>query len=320
MKKIYFLALAMLTVTVTSIAQNNVVSNISVDSKITIESIKSIMTTLTTDEMQGRNSGEEGYNKAVAYIEDIFTKNKIKPFFTTYKDTLVNFPSTTFNVVGVVPGNDAVLKNEYIIVGAHLDHIGKGKEVDGDEIANGANDNASGTTAVIELAKYFAKHKTNERSIIFALFAAEEKGLKGSKHLAKRLKDQNINMYTMVNFEMIGVPFTGRDYTVFATGYDKSNIAAKINEYAGSNLVGKSDVAVKYNLFMRSDNYAFYQEFKLPAHTISSCDLTNFDYYHHVDDELSEMDFEHMTTVINNFVPVLEKMSKTPAKEIRMYE
>ena len=69
---------------------------------------------------------------------------------------------------------------------------------------------------------------------------------------------------------------------------------------------------------MRSDNYPFYESFKRPAHAISTFDFTNFEYYHHVDDEASEMDFNHMTHFINKMIPALEGMINTPTKEIKM--
>ncbi|GAL62396.1 M20/M25/M40 family metallo-hydrolase [Algibacter lectus] len=109
-------------------------------------------------------------------------------------------------MVGYIEGNDPGLKDEFVILGAHYDHIGTAKEVNGDVIANGANDDASGTVAVMEWAKYFSQTKTNKRSVLFTLYAAEEMGLKGSGHLAERLKSDSLNVYTMINFEMIGVP------------------------------------------------------------------------------------------------------------------
>jgi hypothetical protein len=93
-----------------------------------------------------------------------------------------------------------------------------------------------------------------------------------------------------------------------------------LNKYAGNKLVGKSDEAAKFNLFKRSDNYAFYQQFKMPAQTISSCDLTNFDFYHHVDDEADIMDFNHMASTINNLFPAMEGMINAPTQEIKMNE
>jgi len=117
---------------------------------------------------------------------------------------------------------------------------------------------------------------------------------------------------------MIGVPFKDRDYVGFVTGYDLSNMSTKINEYIGSNLIGFSEVAKKYNLFRQSDNYAFYKEFKLPCQTISSCDLSNYDYYHHVDDEADKLDYDHMAGFVNSIIPAIEKMSNTATKEIVM--
>ncbi|WP_040282960.1 M28 family peptidase, partial [Psychroserpens damuponensis] len=71
---------------------------------------------------------------------------------------------------------DPVLKNEFVVIGAHYDHIGiSNKVVDNDSIANGANDNAAGTSSVLAMAKYFTAKKNNKRSIMFVLFSAEEK-------------------------------------------------------------------------------------------------------------------------------------------------
>jgi len=125
----------------------------------------------------------------------------------------------------------------------------------------------------------------------------------------------------MINFEMLGVPFTdNRGYDVFLTGYELSNMAEKINDYVGFSFAGKSDVAVKYQLFKRSDNYSFYNEFKLPSQTISSCDLTNYDFYHHANDEADKMDYVHMANVVNQLVPAISAVANSETQEIKMYE
>lgn len=290
--------------------------------------VKNIVTYLASNELQGRNTGSDGIAEAATYIEKQLKAYGIKPYFETYRDNFKIEETDAFNVVGFIEGTDAKLKNEVIILGAHYDHIGYGKEIkkrggrltDIDSLANGANDNAAGTSAVLAMAKYFASSKSNKRSIMITLFSAEEMGLLGSKHLSKRLKSENINLYTMVNFEMVGVPFKNRDYDAFISGFDLSNMAAKINEYAGSNLIGYSEVAKRYNLFKASDNYPFYEQFKLPCQTISSCDLSNYDFYHHVDDESNQLNYEFMASLINKIIPVIEKMSNTETKEIYMYE
>ena len=285
---------------------------------ITSEALKNTVSYLASDELQGRDTGSAGIEKAAIYIENSFKKSNIKPYFKTYRDSFSLKGVDAYNIVGFIEGNDDILKNEIIIIGAHYDHIGTAKELNGDIIANGANDNAAGTSGVLEIANYFATVKSNKRSIIIALFSAEEKGLKGSEHLAKRLKSQNIDLYTMLNFEMIGVPFKDRSYDAFITGYDLSNMSAKINEYTNSNLIGFSEVAKQHNLFKHSDNYAFYKEFKLPCQTISSCDLSNYDYYHHVDDESDKLDYSHMASLINKLLPAIEIMCNTPTKEIKL--
>lgn len=282
--------------------------------------VKANLEYLASDELEGRNTGSKGIEKAAVYIEELFKENNIKPYFETYRDTFFVKDVVGYNIVGFVEGTDPKLKKEYVILGAHYDHIGTAKEVDGDTIANGANDDASGTVAVLEWAKYFVKSKSNKRSILFTLYAAEEMGLKGSEHLAKKLEEEELDLYTMINFEMIGVPRVEGEFMAYMSGYKKSNMAEKLNMYSGSDLIGFLPKAKEFQLFMRSDNYPFYQQFKVPAHAISTFDFTNFEYYHHVDDEADKMDFEHMTDFMNRMIPALEGMINAPTKEIKMHD
>jgi len=172
--------------------------------------------------------------------------------------------------------------------------------------------------AVLEWAKYFSKTKTNKRSILFTLYAAEEMGLKGSEHLAKRLKEKQLNLYTMINFEMIGVPRAKGKTMAYITGFELTNMAQKLNDYAQTEIVGFLPQAKSYNLFKRSDNYPFYKAFKIPAQAISTFDFTNFNYYHHVDDEADKIDFEHMQRFVNEMTPAIEAMVNTSTQEIQL--
>ncbi|WP_062062213.1 M20/M25/M40 family metallo-hydrolase [Aquimarina longa] len=280
--------------------------------------VSDIINFLASDELGGRDTGSEGLEKAAQFIEEEFKSYGVAPYFETYRDPFDANGIATYNVVGYLKGNDEKLAKEFIVLGAHFDHIGKAKEVNGDVIANGANDNAAGSSAVISLAKELARLKSNKRSILFVLFEAEEVGLLGSKHLARVLKMKKLNLYTMINFEMIGVPLNDKSYKSYITGYEKSNMAEKINEYAGSELTGYLPKAKEFQLFMRSDNYPFYEQFNVPCQTISTFDFTNYEYYHHVDDEISEMNFEFMSELINNCVPVIIKMANTNDKEIKL--
>lgn len=282
----------------------------------TSEDIAQLMDYLASDELEGRGSGSEGIAKAADFIENELESDGIKPFFKVYKDTLENFEGIAYNVVGILEGTDKNLKNEYIVLGAHYDHLGLVTPENGDAVANGANDNASGTSTVLELARYFGRKKTNKRTLVFAFFSAEEKGLLGSKHLAKKLKEQGLNIYAMLNYEMVGVPMIGKDHLVYLTGYELSNLAEISNRYAGEKVVGFLPKAKEFNLFMRSDNYAFHQEFNIPSQTYSTFDFTNFPYYHKVDDEAAEMDYWHMANVVNKMIPVVEGIANSPSKEI----
>ena len=276
-----------------------------------------IMNFLASDELEGRDTGSEGIQRAADFIETIFVKNGVRPYFKDYRDTISDFNIPAYNVVGVVEGKDSVLKKEYIIVGAHYDHLGNIQAENGDEIANGANDNASGTATVLELARYFGNSRSNKRSIVFALFSAEEKGLVGSKHLAQKLKQKDMDLYAVLNFEMDGVPLVDKEYLMYLTGYEMSNLAEVANRYSDVTYAGYLPKAKEFNLFERSDNYPFHKIFGVPSQTFSSFDFTNFGQYHKVGDETSEMDYGHMAKVVNKSIPVIEGIANAPSKEIK---
>ena len=124
---------------------------------------------------------------------------------------VVQTKSITQNVVALLEGNDPVLKNEYIVIGAHYDHLGMGgpgsnsRMPERIDVHNGADDNASGVAAVIELAKYLSNSNTKlKRSIIFTAFAAEEMGLLGSKYFTTNCPVNLKQIKAMLNFDMIG--------------------------------------------------------------------------------------------------------------------
>ncbi|MBO9621001.1 MAG: M28 family peptidase, partial [Niabella sp.] len=124
------------------------------------------------------------------------------------------------NVAGVLPGKSK--KDEYVVFSAHYDHLGIGKPENGDSIYNGANDDASGTTAVLLLADYFGKLKNNERSIIFVTFTAEESGGFGSQYFSRQLDPAKIT--AMLNIEMIGTDSKWGKNSAYITGFEKSDL------------------------------------------------------------------------------------------------
>lgn len=285
--------------------------------KVKQNDVSDFLEYLSSDALEGRETGTKGIEKAAVFLEDFLKKNNVKPYFASYRDTLTNFTPAAYNIVGVLEGTDPVLKKEFVVLSAHYDHIGLEKNKQGDIINNGANDDASGVTAVAEMAKYFSQTKANKRSILFVFFAGEEKGLLGSKSLVQKLKKQNFNLYAQLNIEMIGVPMK-RDYLAYITGFDKSNMAQKINEYTGKKTIGFLPKEAEYELFYRSDNYSFYDVFKKPCQSISTFDFENFDFYHHVSDEFKLMDIPHMTAFIQEFLPAVTKITTSPTQEITM--
>jgi Zn-dependent M28 family amino/carboxypeptidase len=273
---------------------------------------------LASDELQGRATGTEGIEKAATFIEEYFRGHNVEPYFENFRDGFQVEGKEAFNVIGFLEGNDPELKDEFIIIGAHYDHIGFGEAVGNDSIANGANDNAAGTVAVMELAKKFAETENNGRSLLFILFSGEELGLTGSEHIAQKLNAENLDLYAVVNLEMIGIPMEGKDHLAYLTGFENSNFAEKFNEYAGEKVLGFLPQAKEYNLFQRSDNYPFFEEFNVPAQTISTFDFTNYEYYHHVSDEADNMNFQHMANLIEAVFPAISKMTTTEEKEIKL--
>lgn len=254
---------------------------------------KKILFTFAADSMKGRDSKSGGYTKAAEFVTDYFQANNINPFYPKYQDSLNTDEIVSYNIVGQIGSYDPQKKT--ILIGAHLDHIGiQGSE--GDTIYNGANDNATGSTAVLQVGKYLAQYEWDQ-NILLALFAEEEKGLRGAYHLAKRFKDENINLDYMVNFEMIGTTLTTGANQVYMTGYTYSNMPELMNSIS-PNFVQFLPQAKELNLFKRSDNYAFYQILKIPAQTLSSFDFKNYNFYHKAGDEAHKMDIENMNLII----------------------
>ncbi|MFB0903834.1 MAG: M20/M25/M40 family metallo-hydrolase [Nonlabens sp.] len=264
---------------------------------------------LASDELRGRDTGSEGIEKAAIYLSERFAEIGVLPYGESYMDHFEVQEKEAFNVVGLFPGSDKRLLKEVVVIGAHYDHIGMLQAVAGDSIANGANDNATGTATVLAIAENFRKLDFNKRTVVFALFSAEEKGLLGSKNLAQRMKKEGVNVVAMLNFEMTGTPMIDQPYITYLSGHDGSDMAAVFNrENKDLVVTGKLDVAAKFNLFMRSDNYPFFEEFNVPSQTFCTFDFTNFDHYHKVGDDISLVNTTHMARVVDAVMPGIFKV------------
>ena len=282
--------------------------------QITLEETEFILQTLASDQMKGRDSDSGGYFKAADFVINYFKENGVLPFYPNYQDSLITQNVVSYNVVGQIGEYNP--KRKTVLIGAHLDHVGI-KEIEGDSIFNGANDNAAGSTAVMQIARFLAQHNWKQ-NLIIALFADEEKGLKGAYHLAERMKNEGIDLAYMINFEMIGTTLTTGENQVYLTGYKRSNMADEMNKVS-PDFVQFLPQAKELNLFKRSDNHAFYQAFNVPAQTLSSFDFKNFDFYHKAGDEADELNLENMNQIIGTsaftIANLLQKETKLTSKE-----
>ena len=201
------------------------------------------------------------------------------------------------NVIGVLRGSDPELSKEAIVITAHLDHIGE-QGVMGDTISNGADDNATGSTAIVTLADAYGAMKTPpKRSVIFMTFWGEEKGFLGSYHYVKNPTWPLAKTVCNINIEMIGRPEPGANEKVWVTGWDKSDLGKLMNE--GSESVGvltfEHPELSRGGLFRASDNYPFFEK-GIVAHSFSAGSL--HEDYHQVTDHVEKLELRHMTRVI----------------------
>ena len=212
--------------------------------------------------------------------------------------TTTTAPVPLRNVAGYLPGRDPAHRAEDVIFSGHYDHLGIIRPaVNGDSIANGADDDASGTTAVVALAEYFQKRRDNARSLIFVAFTAEEIGGFGSQYFSRQLDPRALT--AMFNIEMIGKPARFGPKTAFITGYERSDFGQLLQaNLKGTAFRFEPDPYPEQNLFYRSDN-ATLAKLGVPAHTISTDQIPTDKLYHSVDDEVSSLDVKNMTDVIS---------------------
>jgi hypothetical protein len=199
------------------------------------------------------------------------------------------------NLVGILPGKSK--PDEYVIFSAHYDHLGVGKpDAHEDSIYNGANDDASGTTAVIALAGYFSKLNNNQRTLVFAAFTAEEIGEFGSAYFSRKLAPDKI--VAMLNIEMIGTESKWGKNSAYVTGFDKSDLGEILQKnLKNSGFTFYPDPYPQQMLFLRSDNATLARR-GVPAHTISTSKMDSEKYYHTPGDAIETLDLKNMTEII----------------------
>jgi hypothetical protein len=219
--------------------------------------------------------------------------------------TSTNAP--TRNVGAILRGSDPVLRDEWILIDAHYDHLGIGNPQNGDSIYNGADDDASGTVAVIEIARALAKSQPR-RSIIFLATTGEERGLIGTNYFIANPFVPLDRIVANFEIEMIGRPdsLAGGSGRGWLTGYERSSMG---ESFTAAGLPVVADPRPSQSFYTRSDNIAFARR-GIVAHVISSFNLHSD--YHRASDDVDKVDFVHMTALINTSVKAVELLANGP--------
>jgi Zn-dependent M28 family amino/carboxypeptidase len=279
---------------------------------------------LASDEMEGRKTGTPGIEKAAKYIENEFKNIGLTTFegLNSYRQTFtftnrrIKEEITSANIIGVLEGKSK--KDEFVIISAHYDHLGIiKKEGQLDSIYNGANDDASGVTAVLVLADYFKTKNNNERTLIFVAFTGEEMGLIGSTHFGKGIDASKF--IAGINLEMIGKTPSFGPNTAWLTGFERSDFGEIIQK----NLVGTGyqlfpDPYNNFNLFFRSDN-ASLARLGVPSHTFSTTPIDVDKEYHQASDEATTLNMTVITQTIQAVAKGTESIIKgidTPTRVV----
>jgi Zn-dependent M28 family amino/carboxypeptidase len=272
--------------------------------KISAASMKGHLSFIASDALEGRDTPSRGLDLAAEYIAAQFRRAGLEPAVkdSYFQEATVRGRSgegTARNVIGILRGSDPLLKNTYVLVTAHYDHLGMRSSGEGDRIYNGANDDGSGTVSVIELASTLSTLKDKpKRSIVFMCFYGEEKGLWGSSYYGKNpvfpLKDTiaQINLEHMGRTDdsegarVKGASMTGFDYTDMGPIFEGAGktVGIKVEKHPQN-----SDA-----FFSRSDNAAL-AAVGIPAHTL--CTTFIFPDYHQVGDHWDKVDYENMAAV-----------------------
>ena len=257
---------------------------------------------LASDAMNGRASGSRDEWIAAAYAAAQMRRAGLEPLGDDggFVQAVSRDANRTWNAVGRLPGHDAAGRDEVILLSAHIDHLGNRSDranAPPDAIYNGADDDASGTVAVLELMDALARGSRLRRSVVFALFGSEERGGLGSRHFADAPTVPLPQIVANLQFELIGRPDGAvPPRTLWLTGFERSDLGPELAR-RGARLV--ADPHPQMNFFVRSDNIQFARR-GVVAHTVSSYGLHTE--YHTPADEVHLVDFAHMADAIRSLV------------------
>lgn len=288
--------------------------------------IREDVTHLAADALEGRGSGTAGNDSAAAYaaarfrslgLDSLGLAGYLQPFqvrpprghAADPHAALQGEPRRTQNIVAMLPGSDAALRDQYIVIGAHIDHLGRGTEgaLDpdaGSAIRNGADDNASGTAAVLELARIFSRRPA-ARSLVFVLFSGEELGLLGSSHFVNAPPLPLDRATAMVNFDMVG---RLRDGKLIVYGVETAaEMRAIVDAANADSALAIHGVGDGYG---PSDHASFYGKGIPVLHLFT--DL--HDDYHRASDDVDKINFGGIARIVGYAERVVRDIGDRPAR------
>ncbi len=284
---------------------------------ITADEVREIVSALAADSMEGRKTGTPGSIRAARYLAARFRSLGLEPggdsgYFQPVNylavtgpegetlrlagaagpDTAGARPVTDYNLIGLIRGSDPSIRDQALVLGAHFDHLGMGKPVEGDSIYNGADDDASGVATVLAVAASLAKSPPR-RSVIFLLTSGEESGVLGTQWYLDHPTFPLNRTIADLQVEMVGRPdaLIGGPGKLWLTGFDRSTMGQTL---AKAGLPIEDDPRPDFRFFERSDNIVFALR-GIPAHTLSSFGLHQD--YHQPSDEIERIDFAHLAQV-----------------------
>jgi len=287
---------------------------------------------LAADELHGRGSATRDEHLAALYAASLFQsfglepagdwtgnpyieRAPIRPFSERMQEYMKkqgfdrNERSDTWNAAAILRGSDPEAAKEVILLTAHLDHLGlgnPGKSDPNDIIYNGADDDASGTTAVLELARALSQGPRPRRTVLFVLFGSEELGGDGNAYFLEHSPVPLTQIVTNLEFEMIGRPDAKLpNRTLWLTGYERSNLGAELAKHGAAI---SADPHPEQQFFQRSDNYALAKR-GIVAQTVSSFGLHTD--YHQPSDEISRIDFDFLTHSIASMIEPVRWLANT---------
>jgi hypothetical protein len=310
--------------------------------------LEALLSTLAADSMEGRRTGTPGIHRAAVFLaaelerygvesagnkgflqtipmarvtldtQDGSGERLIMPIDTDSFDTISagQVIMTEGNVVGIIRGSDPAVASETVILGAHFDHVGIGNPVADeagvmDSIYNGADDDGSGTVAVLEIARTLVEGTPPRRTVVILLSTGEEMGLLGTRWYIENPVMPIAQTVADLQIEMIGRPddAVGGFGRAWLTGYERTTMGDQLAE-AGSPIV--PDPRLDQNFFFRSDNIAF-ARIGIPAHTLSSFNLHGD--YHQPSDEVDKIDFAHMAALVEAAVEAVRFLADGPTPD-----